>query len=309
MFNCASEDSFHVGDVLELVPFTNEEKTEYFNRFGGLHHPNFNLHDFGTAKSKLSGYFFQDSTEGPHFGTMIFEARTVITAMRLMKKGMVGALTVHYHADCPPLRTPSGGTVLGDFRLPQFVQDPYLVTKEDVVPLISLANTLRQNLSSKLKNLNVALNRFNLSYSRGNPNDRLLDQTIALESCLLAGGAPTEEITYKFSLRGSAILSHLKDPVDANAFLRYVYRLRSAIVHEGKSIFDDDKKLAPPKIGGKSLDRGKVTEVCEDYTRLIVKEYVARLLAGDPIEKVNADLDSQVVSALRFVGKVPDRAN
>jgi hypothetical protein len=128
--------------------------------------------------------------------------------------------------------------------------------------------------------LSVSLRRFNQAYTRDNDEDRVLDYTIALESCLLQG--IREELRYRLSVRGAALVSGRADPVETQAKLSQIYEVRSGIVHEGRSPTD--------------LTIGKV---CNDMLRLILRCYIDRLAAGESVKSINQDLDRQLVLSLQ----------
>jgi hypothetical protein len=298
--NLDSEVSFRISQTLELRPFLNDEKTEYFARIGGYHSYVTSLEEFRQSRFKLGGTFYNNDAEGPGFGKLMYEVTTFMTAMRLLKRGMIGASLLSYQQDYP-LNLPMGGTVLNGLSIPKFQMLRYSLSASEVDPLLVIFRNLLDYPSSKLKKLQVALRRFNQSYSRQSAEDRIIDLTIALESCLLAGTKAAEEIAYKFSLRGSAIIANLKDPAESHAIFRYIYSLRSAIVHEGKMLFDENKKFDPPSLTGIPILRRDIPDLCEEYTRLVLKEYMAKLLEGNTIEKVNEGLDQKVIAALRSV--------
>lgn len=78
----------------------------------------------------------------------------------------------------------------------------------------------------------VTMSRFNTAASRGAPEDRLIDYTIALESVLLPD--VRDELSFRFQMRGAWLLG--SDGRQRRVWgerLREIYEARSAIVHGG----------------------------------------------------------------------------
>jgi hypothetical protein len=106
----------------------------------------------------------------------------------------------------------------------------------------------------------LALNRFNYGYERIRPEDRLIDYANALEALLLKE-EEQQELSYRFALRGAALLS--TDPrarETTYAWLRRAYQLRSDIVHGGEH---ED----PVSVGGDQLKFHEFVDRIEEYVR------------------------------------------
>lgn len=81
-----------------------------------------------------------------------------------------------------------------------------------------------------LSELEFAIRRLNITYSRETPEDQLIDLVIALESALL----PTQkdEISYRLSLRAAVLLGG-SDIGRTVQIIKSAYAVRSKVVHSG----------------------------------------------------------------------------
>lgn len=297
LVNFQGESEFQISKLLRLAPFSYEEKTRHFARIGGLRNSAISFDEFRQSHFKLIGTFYNDENEGAGFGKLFQETSILLSAMRLLKSGIVGAAILWYQQDYP-LPLPTGATVLSDFRVPGLQMIPYRLSDKEMPSLQMLFLDLLEHSQSAFKKLGVAFRRFNQSYGGASADDRIIDLTIAMESCLLAGQEPADEISYKFSLRGSALLREHKDPIETYHFLRYVYALRSWIVHKGKSLFDSEKKFEPPKFNGCDVLKRDVCPLYEDLVRLTLRQYMSHLQTEGAIEKINKNLDLLAISSL-----------
>ena len=142
--------------------------------------------------------------------------------------------------------------------------------------------------------MQIPLRRFNQAYGRQFGEDTIIDLTIALESCLLP--ETRDELQYRMSLRGGALLASLRDPVETQALLRTVYEIRSEIVHNGKLLSDS-------RVGRKIESLGSVVakdflHACEDVVRDVLRESILRLATGGTLKALNEELDAKVLSGL-----------
>ncbi len=293
LLNFESETSLSVGDGLELAPFSAQDKNALFGSlfwYGTI----VDLRDAG-ANYKLFGTFSDDTTKEVHFGTIMFETTTTVTAMRLLHGGEVGATMLMCRSTFAHDERMSGNR-LNDLRPRGFAHHVYRLTAADVAPLLGLCGTLRRGLRNGcLKPLDVALRRFNLSYGRQSLEDRLIDLTIALESLVLF--KVEDELSYRLSLRGAALLRDAKDPSETQATLKCLYDVRSKVVHEGMTLGNVDLRALKgyhPKINASVF-----IELTEDISREVIKAYIARLTAGKSLETVNKELEIEVLESLQ----------
>lgn len=119
---------------------------------------------------------------------------------------------------------------------------PKVMTEADIEALRKAFDFLQQAESDHV--LETAVDRLLLAMKRGDhhpnhvnaPNwDKLVDYVIALETLLLTtnGSSADQELSYRFRLNGSTLLSECTDKRSPDIFhaLRHLYSLRSKIVH------------------------------------------------------------------------------
>jgi hypothetical protein len=281
--NLVAECDFKLTPFFQLVPFTPADKNLLFSRsaiFGGAREP-----DYG-AKFKLSGRFSNDTRKSVHFGTVAYETRLTITAMRLLKQGDVGARMMYYRSSLEHEEF-TGGSGMG-LQAREFTSAPYLLKADEGSSLLSLATLLH----SAPRSLDVALRRFNQSYSRQSDEDRIIDLTIALESSLLAD--INEELKYRLALRGATVLKRERNPREVNALLLAMYDARSAIVHEGK-LLHELEKFKSIGVYFTGFQPQNLPSLWEELTRQILRAYLAKGARGVTIKVFNKDLDSELV--------------
>jgi hypothetical protein len=273
-----------------MIPFHSFMRTEYklATRWS---EPNLNrvdnqeqaLHDFQTSDLAL-----------------LTDLRNVITALRLTKPGDVAVTGYADQSDdVPPLGSyPSLRTLdmlWSDFQVRR-QGSIYTLEADDIGNVLSFSEVLKLlDARSARAGLDVALRRFNQSYSREYNEDRLIDLTIALESTLLADVSdPKIDLKYRFVLHGAALLARRRDPQEVHTFLRAMYDARSVVVHSGKVLSDMKKgKLA-------GLEWREFAKACEDMTRDILVEYLRelRLQPESTVQSITKGLETRVVRSL-----------
>jgi len=294
ILNLVSASNIRISPNLELVPFTPANKNVLFSRtaiFSGYR----DADQF--AAFKLAAQFSNDTRKPVHFGTVAYETRLAIIAMRLLKAGDVGAQMLYYRSSLEHEEF-TGGSGL-PFRVREFTQDMYQLGAEETAPLLGLLASLR----GASQHLDVGLGRFNQSYSRQTGEDRIIDLTIALESLLLAD--IKDELKYRLALRGAALLQKHRDPREVNALLLALYDVRSAIVHDGKHLYELDRIFKTLGTSLPGVQPKDLPSLCEELTRQVLKEYVARLLTGVTTKGINKALDSDIVGSLATVAAAP----
>ncbi len=86
--------------------------------------------------------------------------------------------------------------------------------------------------------LRRASHRFTLGVQRSDPQDTIVDYAIAFETILLTavGNAERQELSYRFAMRGAALLAEATQVRDRHALFckfKAAYRARSTFVHGG----------------------------------------------------------------------------
>ena len=126
--------------------------------------------------------------------------------------------------------------------------------------------------------------------------DKIIDLTIALESTLLF--KTNGELQYRLALRGAKLLRESREPSETQSLLAAVYDVRSAIVHDGKSL-DESMRRAPARKVVPSLEgAGDLVQRTEEVVRDVIKGYLAEMSGGKLISKVNQELEEGIVRAL-----------
>jgi Apea-like HEPN len=228
-----------------------------------------------------------------------------VRALRLLHRGDIGA-TVTFGF---PAGVGSGTYAYGDFATA--VRQPrarYALVKSDLPKVTSLLDLLRQDIVQE--SLAVSLRRFHQSYTRIDPEDQIIDLTIALESSLLYG--LKDELSFRLGVRGAALLATTRDPQKAAQLLRVLYAVRSKVVHEGRTLSDllesgDDAAKDFRKSvqqSGQPLDAIQLLEEFEEIVRQVLREYARRLNVVEsttrekPMAVVNRELDAKLLHAL-----------
>jgi hypothetical protein len=99
--------------------------------------------------------------------------------------------------------------------------------------LIDAAEIKREGMVAT--SLDVALSKFNRSYSSDSPYEHLVDLATALEAALIGEKKETEGLTLRLRSRVAALLATADDPAQALfGDVRLLYGLRSKLVHGGQ---------------------------------------------------------------------------
>lgn len=279
--------------VLRLTSFRPEDKTLFWN--GSPVFDDFiSLSAFSDAGAQLSGWY------GPSGGVRLNpaardSAARIITAMRLLKRGEVGA-PAFFEAEDTSFSLRSGCAIsLNEFWVRQHGAK-YRLNRDDVPSLVKLIGRLERG---KQQMLSVALHWFNKSYHDQPVEDRVIDLTIALESSLLSG--LTDELKYRLALRGAALLADRREPRVTAILLKGLYDVRSKIVHEGQSLSDLRKPL-------EKLSRdlqptpvpSNYVQEWEDIVRDVLRSYIEDFDATPDLKEINDGLDARIIAGLSF---------
>jgi hypothetical protein len=154
---------------------------------------------------------------------------TIITALRLMKKGTVG-LKSAYFGYAFPFRP---WTVLEPpVETKYYKEKPeslYVSTNSESSEIVRLFSTLE--IARNVRYLEVALRRCNLAYQRDTNEDRFIDYFVSLESLYSTTGE-RGEVTHRISTRASRVLAKsFEDRKKKRNRLKKLYGYRSGIVH------------------------------------------------------------------------------
>lgn len=187
-----------------------------------------------------------------------------LSALRLLRAGAVGCQYRVFEA--------LSFTGFGRFGLRTTQSSPlgstYRLSAEEVPSLRSLWNHLAERSGSASGRLGTAIARFNSTYDRVRPEDRIIDLTIALEALLMTDN-DQQELSYRLALRGAALLGDAPDQRE-RLFrdLKNLYHVRSRLAH-GCSLAKATRKRVP------AADLGKYLEGAEDLVRSAIVRFLS----------------------------------
>ena len=283
-------------DGFKIYKFSNHSKSELFNRLENISffYGNTDLSKFThclTANSK------ENSDDQKNIEQLTEDAEDIITGLRLVQEGLIGAGAAFFFKH--PRR--KYGLKMLSSRMDTFnivtqinIEGKYKFLDTDIGSLIEIVGYLKKVRREHNKYLNIALRRFNLSYTRNLLEDRLIDLTISLESTMLA--EERDELKYRLALRGSFLLRNICPPEETNRILKKMYDVRSKVVHSGETINDSLKK-------DKSHSCENFLSQVGNVTRKILKEYVTLSASGRSVTSVNQDIEKQLLELMSVVEK------
>ncbi|MCH7561395.1 MAG: hypothetical protein IIC67_08550 [Thaumarchaeota archaeon] len=200
------------------------------------------------------------------------QIRDFLIVLRLHHKGKIGFLDSHlshsiFHGgqswknfDCD---------LEADWSKWDGAQHQYILQSPDVIEINKLWNELHKidfNINEN-KFLLIAINRFMISYEKENPEDKILDLMICLES-LLQG--EQGELRFRLSIRTALFLE--TDKSKRNRIYKIVkkgYDVRSDIAHGGDA--------SVVKIDEQEITLEQLVIEIEEYVRRSIKEFIKQL--------------------------------
>jgi Apea-like HEPN len=311
-FSCDVKESQQLSPHLFLCPLTPADKTSLWNddaKHFPFSVPPLEARALMSLSWKLSGiYSFPKnglSNQNATKQEVLYELGDIITALRLLKKGDIGAPAIYEKSHTPVLW--QGVRMVNMLQqVRQFPRTPfqyYELSEQGIPVLKELVNALhqlrkRQVTPSLYGDMTVALRRFNQSYNRELPEDQIIDLTITLESSLLA--KVRDELSYRLSLRGAALLMPTGkwEPSESQALLKGMYDIRSKIVHEGQLLSDLEKNIK--KLQRAEMPPREFPQQCEDIVRDVLKVYALSEATGQSMEQINDALDKSILESLRL---------
>jgi hypothetical protein len=280
-----------IGQSLELAPLSHDEKTRLWNQnaaFGPFGEPQvMDRGDLARAHFVLQGASTtarSDSGFGPEFRD---EVVRVVTALRLLSSGDVGIPAVLGSSTALYEKFASQHVFNGRARNSRRVYELRAANWDAFTKVYDALGAVDDKMS-------IPLRRFNQAYGRQSGEDAIIDLTIALESCLLPN--TREELQYRLSTRGAALLARLRNGLETQALLKTMYEIRSEIVHNGKLLSHHGVRRKVESLSS-GVDKDFM-HACEDVVRDVLRESILRLAEGGSLAGLCEELDEQVLSGL-----------
>jgi len=250
-FESESED-IDLGNFFKIRRMPADELTELWYDY-------YNLSTFSKSDS-IRMIKFCIVTEQKSQADINTEFNSIITSLRLWKKGSVGYDTIYYLSKWSPL----GGRISGSTSI-FFGHPPVVLKSTEVEEFKNFYVKFNEVKISDYKFLDMAINRFNYAYERKRQEDKLVDYMIAFEALFMK---ETQELQHRLSVRIARFLEGEYDKrKDLFLDFKRIYDLRSKIVH-GESI--NHKNLKKLKVESLSELISKV----EEQLRESIKRFI-----------------------------------
>jgi hypothetical protein len=287
-------DHLELQPDLTLSPFLPSEKTSTWAMMGMLPFGGPSVWEFQETRYKILHNAVLPRGRRADENAVQRDVRHFVSALRLFKPGQVGTLGVF--AGTVGGSATSYGWTTPDLQVQKAGQD-YNLSRTESATVLALFRRLRDGFIDKsLRSLDVAIRRFNLSYARTLPEDRIIDLTVALESTLLHG--IDTELQYRLSIRGAALLSQEFSPADVRAELTGIYDVRSAIVHNGASVEEALKRRTSRFMNPPITSVDDLVSRTEAMVRSVIRQYVGELSTSRSLSDVNLALEKTITDRL-----------
>lgn len=284
-----------IADGLTVGPFTPELQADIWNAgheiFGILP-----LETFSRASTVLEVVGSEDRPLGAGCGPELEIASRAVLALRLSVRGDLSPIGVIHELISPRVSRPSALLNFQGAARRLFSARPHrgsLVTA-NVCQVASAiyGQLLSLSARNRMAGLELALRRFEQTYTREWREDVLVDLAIVLESTLLAD-VSGEELKFRTALRGATLLARDSPPAETMHALRRLYDVRSAVVHRGVRLEDI---IAEKKY--KWLEPDSFLEASEGIVRAVLLAFLYECAAGSTVRAVAEELDQRVLNSL-----------
>lgn len=196
----------------------------------------------------------------------------ILSALRLFKNGGVngGPLFITQRTWQPGKRE----FARWQYRKGRTLGPPFHLDNSDVERLKQLLGFIQNLNESKFRFLLLALRRFNQSYERVDPADKLIDYMIAFEALYLndVNDQDRGEMRFRLSLRVAYFLRQGTERRRLYREMRSAYDVRSATVHGNEP--------KDPKVDGEEVSIQDFVSRIENYLRESLCRFLE--LAGQP---------------------------
>ena len=164
----------------------------------------------------------------------------------------------------------------------------YVLSNEELSKFLEFWKSYQMARKLKRKKIGIAMRRFNFSYEKQAPEDKLIEYIIGFEALLLPG--VSQELGYRLALRGSNLLGG--NPGERKRIfleLKKGYDVRCDIVHSGIT----EKSV---KIGVEEIYLDGLVNILEDHLRDAIRRFLVLSIsqAKDESEVINM-LDEQII--------------
>ena len=201
----------------------------------------------------------------------------IVTALALTKSGSANFKQLGSYLESPFLHsgTGSGGRPISSGG----IAGPVDLSAKDIEEFKSNYGRVQRIQNNSKSLLQLPLRRMRAASERTASEDKLVDYVIGLER-LLARDTPALESTWRFRLRGAALLPEsFGDAKQRMKLLGDLYGARSGIVHGNVS---DDKVI-------------ELLPKAEAALRSIILWYIRRTEAGANADQIGSELDEALV--------------
>ncbi len=300
------EEPVAITNNLTILPFPAPEKNDFWQRVtrgssamgGGIGTVSaIDSQDVRTARLRLRAlaYTNPEDKELPNTDDIISEMWHLMTALRLVKAGEVfTSRFVVIPVAGEPGKSSSFSldelTLHKQSRWPYSANSRYLLNFSDLPRVKEIFSAMTLEAANRdHHHLQVGTTRFNTSYGRISPEDKIIDMAVALESLLLWD--VREELKYRLSLRGAALLAMINPlgltrhrlPRETQSALKRIYDTRSGIVHNGKTLTENEKD---------------VPGLCESILRDVLCVYLYQISKGKSIASIRQEVDDIIIDRL-----------
>jgi hypothetical protein len=273
-----------------------EEKTELWRKgaFAGFS----DFDSFASCGFALRHNYW--AREGNTHEASVAAQRTTyraINALRLLHEGNVRATASALRIVELGERYTGGVGSLDDWSYRGLPFDPYVFRHSEEQDARELFEQLQLlETSGAYRQLEIAIRRFNQTYSRERHEDQIVDLTIALEGCLLFG--IQNELSYRLAMRGAALLRSDQTPERTAGFLRSLYEVRSMIVHEGLTLEELATHKSHKKLFSNKAPHHILASEARSCVRKVLKTLIYKLATGGSIRSITSELDSLILKSL-----------
>ena len=210
-------------------------------------------------------------------------------SLRLTKTGFLKVGDAFYRY-VPGLKGMSITPKIGE-ELPPNLSEPLVLEDSDKKKLYNeifqnLKNLRDDHNADKIRYINSSIRRFGYIYKASDPEDKISDLIIAIETLL--SNDPIE-IGIKISLRAAMLLGDTEESKQTiQQFIKKCYSKRSEIVH--------GKRKKPFVIDGTELSYEIVVEYLENYVRDAINKVIILHIKKKSQEAILEDLDLIIVN-------------